>query len=154
MLAAGLWRAHSDENQLESALLNLAVNARDAMPGGGRLTIETANAHLDEAYARTEPDNVVPGPYVMIAVTDTGSGMTQDVLSKVFEPFFTHEGDRPGDRSRPVAGLWLHQAVRRPREDLQRARSRHDREAVSRARRWRRGSTDAIGRGHWRTDGR
>jgi CheY-like chemotaxis protein len=89
VLASGLWRALADENQLENALLNLAVNARDAMPGGGKLTIEVANVALDEAYALAEQDNVRPGQYVMIAVSDTGAGMPHDVLTKVFEPFFT-----------------------------------------------------------------
>jgi signal transduction histidine kinase len=88
VLAGGLWRVLADENQLENALLNLAVNARDAMPGGGKLTIETANAHLDEAYARTEHD-VAPGQYVLLAVTDTGTGMPPHIVAKVFEPFFT-----------------------------------------------------------------
>jgi signal transduction histidine kinase/CheY-like chemotaxis protein len=88
VLAGGLWRTQCDANQLENALLNLAVNARDAMPGGGRLTIETANAHLDEDYARWHQD-VTPGQYLMIAVSDTGSGMTPEVLAHVFEPFFT-----------------------------------------------------------------
>jgi signal transduction histidine kinase len=88
VLAGGLWPTFADTNQLESALLNLAVNARDAMPGGGRLTIETANAHLDEGYVRSY-DDVKPGQYVMLAVTDTGSGMPADVLARVFEPFFT-----------------------------------------------------------------
>jgi signal transduction histidine kinase/CheY-like chemotaxis protein len=88
VLAAGLWRVMADENQLENALLNLAVNARDAMQGGGKLTIETANAFLDEAYTRSEQD-VSPGQYVMLAVTDTGGGMPADVLAKVFDPFFT-----------------------------------------------------------------
>jgi len=91
VLAGGLWRVMADENQLENALLNLAVNARDAMPGGGRLTIETANAHLDEAYARAEQD-VAPGQYVLVAVTDTGTGMPPEVVAKVFEPFFTTKG--------------------------------------------------------------
>ena len=86
--AAGLWRAHVDQGQLETAIVNLAVNARDAMPGGGKLTIETANANLDRSYASAQ-DEVAPGPYVLIAVTDTGTGMAPDVLEKVFEPFFT-----------------------------------------------------------------
>jgi len=85
---AGLWRAHIDAGQLETALVNLAVNARDAMPGGGKLTIETANAYLDRTYA-SGPEAVTPGQYVMVAVTDTGSGMTAEVLDQVFEPFFT-----------------------------------------------------------------
>jgi signal transduction histidine kinase len=88
VLAGGLWRALADENQLENALLNLAVNARDAMPNGGKLTIEAANIALDDAYVLSEQD-VRAGQYVMIAVSDTGSGMAPEILSKVFEPFFT-----------------------------------------------------------------
>ena len=88
VLAAGLWRVLADGNQLESALLNLAVNARDAMQANGKLTIETSNAFLDESYARGEQD-VKPGQYVLLAVSDTGAGMTKDVLDRVFEPFFT-----------------------------------------------------------------
>jgi PAS domain S-box-containing protein len=88
VLAGGLWRAHADPNQLEVAILNLAVNARDAMPSGGKLTIETANTHLDEHYATSQIE-VLPGQYVMLAVTDDGTGMPPDVKAKAFDPFFT-----------------------------------------------------------------
>ena len=86
--AADLWFATVDPSQLENAVLNLAVNARDAMPNGGRLTIETANVDLDEEHAAALPESR-PGQYVMIAVSDTGSGMPPDVLARAFEPFFT-----------------------------------------------------------------
>src|SRR5690606_4467968 len=86
--AAGLWRAHVDPNQLENAIINLAVNARDAMPDGGKLTIETANAYLDDNYVATNTD-ATPGQYVVISVTDTGSGMSSEVMARAFEPFFT-----------------------------------------------------------------
>jgi signal transduction histidine kinase/CheY-like chemotaxis protein len=88
VLAGGLWPAYVDANQLENALVNLAVNARDAMPDGGRLTIETANAHLDDAYAASTPE-VAAGQYVMISLSDSGCGMTPEVAAKAFEPFFT-----------------------------------------------------------------
>ena len=87
-LAPDLWRATTDESQLETALLNLAINARDAMPDGGTLTFETANVHLDEEYARIRSD-VVPGEYVMVAVSDTGTGIAASEFSKIFEPFYT-----------------------------------------------------------------
>jgi signal transduction histidine kinase/CheY-like chemotaxis protein len=88
VLAAGLWTTLCDPHQLESAILNLCINARDAMPAGGLLTIETSNAWLDEAYVAQHSD-VQPGQYVCTSVTDTGEGMTRDVLSRAFEPFFT-----------------------------------------------------------------
>jgi signal transduction histidine kinase/CheY-like chemotaxis protein len=88
VLAGGLWPALIDQSQLESAALNLAINARDAMPNGGKLTIETANAFLDEAYARSDA-SVAPGPYVLLALTDTGAGMPAQVVEKAFDPFFT-----------------------------------------------------------------
>jgi PAS domain S-box-containing protein len=88
VLAGGLWRVDVDEHQLESAMLNLAVNSRDAMPEGGKLTIETANAHLDDSYTGNFAE-VAPGQYVVICVSDTGSGMPRDVLARAFDPFFT-----------------------------------------------------------------
>ena len=88
VLAGGLWRVEIDAHQLESALLNLAVNARDAMPGGGKLTIETANAHLDDGYAGQYPE-LTPGQYVVLCVTDTGTGMTAEIIARAFEPFYT-----------------------------------------------------------------
>jgi two-component system NtrC family sensor kinase len=85
---AGLWQTEVDKTELESALLNLAINARDAMPAGGKLTIETGNAFLDEAYCATA-EGVKPGQYVLIAMSDTGTGMSPDIIGKAFDPFFT-----------------------------------------------------------------
>jgi PAS domain S-box-containing protein len=87
-LAEGLWPVLIDPSQFESALLNMMVNARDAMPGGGHIIIETRNTMLDADYAAQNPD-VVPGDYAVLEVSDTGSGMTPEVLRRVFEPFFT-----------------------------------------------------------------
>ena len=88
VLAGGLWKTHVDPSQLENAIINLAVNARDAMDEEGKLTVETANCHLDEAYAAAHPE-VKAGQYVMIVVTDTGAGMSPDIMARAFEPFFT-----------------------------------------------------------------
>ena len=94
VLGAGLWWVQVDPSQLESALLNLAVNARDAMPEGGKLTIETANTYLDEAYAAGQ-DDLAPGQYVLLAVSDTGTGMSKEIIVRAFEPFFTTKA--PGE---------------------------------------------------------
>jgi len=91
VLAGGLWQAFADPSQLENAIVNLAVNARDAMPLGGKLTIETANTDLDDHYARTHHE-VAAGQYVLISVTDSGSGMPPDVIERAFDPFYTTKG--------------------------------------------------------------
>ncbi|HYX68281.1 MAG TPA: PAS domain S-box protein [Terriglobales bacterium] len=95
VLATGLARVKADPGQIEQVILNLAVNARDAMPRGGKLTVETADAVLDEAYAR-ERVEVKPGPYVMLAVSDTGTGMSPETCSHIFEPFFTTKDPTKG----------------------------------------------------------
>ena len=86
--SGGLWNTFVDPSRIENAVLNLVINARDAMNGVGKLTIEVANASIDEAYARQHPD-VTPGQYVMLAVTDTGEGMTPEVMERAFDPFFS-----------------------------------------------------------------
>ncbi len=144
--AAGLWRIEADANHLESALVNLAINARGAMPDGGKLTIEAANAFADSEYVRQNPE-VTPGQYVVISVTDAGTGMTADVSGRAFEPFFTTKEAGQGTGLGVEPSPRLRQAVGRQREDLQRAGPRHDRAhvfpALHRARRKRR---TAVGR--------
>jgi signal transduction histidine kinase/CheY-like chemotaxis protein/CHASE3 domain sensor protein len=95
IVAGGLWNTLVDPSQIENAILNLAINARDAMPDGGKLTIEVANAALDEVYAKQHPE-VSPGQYVMVAVSDTGTGMSPEVAARAFEPFYTTKPEGQG----------------------------------------------------------
>ena len=94
VLSAGVWRIKADANQLENVIINLATNARDAMPEGGKMTIETINAHVDKAYAREY--QMDPGQYLLIGVSDTGIGMPREVVSRAFDPFFTTKGPGKG----------------------------------------------------------
>lgn len=91
-----LWKTEADPAHVESALLNLAINARDAMPDGGRLTLETANVRLNDAHSNGEIEDVPPGQYVMISVSDTGMGMSDEVRKQAFEPFFSTKGESKG----------------------------------------------------------
>ena len=118
-----LWRCHANRPQLENALLNLSINARDAMPEGGVLTIETANISLDEEAAAAHK-YLEPGDYVMLGVSDTGDGIESDMLKHVFKPFFTTKDSGQGVGSGPQHGLRFFQAVRRKRDDRERARQR------------------------------
>jgi PAS domain S-box-containing protein len=88
-LLAGLWTIETDSSSTESAILNLILNARDAMPEGGKLTLETSNVRVDEDYVQSRHEDIEPGRYVMLAVSDTGHGIPKDVLESIFEPFFT-----------------------------------------------------------------
>lgn len=95
MVSGGLWNSFADPTQIENALLNLAINSRDAMDGAGKLTIEVGNAFLDDSYSRTHPE-VTAGQYVVLAVTDTGSGMMQEIIEQAFEPFFSTKPEGTG----------------------------------------------------------
>jgi signal transduction histidine kinase len=145
VLAAGLWKTYADAAQTENAILNLALNARDAMPEGGHLTIETANALLDEKYAATN-DGTSPGQHVNISVSDTGVGMSAEVASCAFDPFHDQE-DWIGHRPRIVPSLWVREAVERSHQDLFRARSRNHDQDLSSALLWR-GNAQAGPKGY------
>ena len=132
VLAGGLWKTHADPSQIENAILNLAVNARDAMGDDGKLTIETANSHLDDSYAATHAE-VKAGQYVMIAVSDTGAGMPADVMEQGLRAVLHHQAGQQGHRPGAEPGVRLRQTVGRPRQDLFRARRRHDDQDLSAA---------------------
>ena len=117
VVAGGLWNTLADPNQVETTILNLAINARDAMPDGGKLTLEAANAYLDDSYAANHED-VVPGQYVMLAVSDTGNGMSPEVIAPCVRALLHHQAGRQGHGTGAGAGLWLRQADRRPYQDL------------------------------------
>src|SRR3546814_12182688 len=104
-LSEDIWPVVVDGSQLENALLNLAINARDAMPNGGKLIIETGNVTLDREYCERNPD-AVPGQHVMISVSDTGAGIDPAVIDRVFEPFFTTkaQGKRSEERGEGKEG--------------------------------------------------
>ena len=133
VLGSGLWRVEADRNQLENALLNLAINSRDAMPDGGKLTIETANTHLDHGYA-DHHSGVAPGQYVVICVSRYRRGHGRRDRRARLRSLLHHQGGRQGHRARAVDGLWLRQAIGRPPQDLHasRAKARRSR-SISRA---------------------
>ncbi len=139
--AAGLWRVETDPNALESAILNLAVNARDAMPDGGRLTIETMPTPTSTRPTPPSHAEVMPGQYVLISVSDTGYGMDAETVQTRLRALLHHQAGRTGHRARPEPGVRLREAVRRPREDLLRSRI-----GAPRSRSICRGSLDGVRR--------
>ncbi|MFZ7090776.1 ATP-binding protein [Primorskyibacter sp. 2E233] len=95
-LLANLWIVHADRASIESAILNLVMNAAQAMPDGGKITLETSNLRIDQEYLETREEEIAPGRYVMLAVSDTGTGIAPDILQKIFEPFFSTKGPDGG----------------------------------------------------------
>ena len=113
----GLQAVKADAGQIEQVIMNMAINARDAMPNGGKLTLETANVSFDQESVGRYPE-LKAGDYVMLAITDTGAGMSEEVKARVFEPFFSTKRRWPGDRSGIVHLLRHHQTKRRPHQRL------------------------------------
>ena len=113
---AGLWKVEADVSELETTLLNLALNARDAMPDGGKLTIETSNAFLDEEYCRHH-EGITPGQYVLIAVTDNGVGMAAET-DKCLRAVFHNQGGWKRHWFGAEPGLWLHETIERTYKNL------------------------------------
>ena len=116
-----LWLANTNSNQLETAILNLVINARDAMPNGGRITLTTQDRHISED-AKPFPD-LPPGDYVVLSVTDNGTGMSPDTIARNLRAFLHHKADRPGHWARPLDGLWFPETVRRACFRRERARA-------------------------------
>ena len=153
-LSDDLWFAMVDPSQVEAAILNLCLNARDAMPEGGRLTVRTANVSVFSGNNMGDADNQLPpGAYVQVCISDTGTGMTPEVKARAFDPFFTTKGPGAGFRPWTEPGLWHGTPVRRVRVDRQHARGRHPRGPVIAAGISQRGQRDNAGRQTDRTAG-